>query len=85
MYKTIIEIEVYGDFDMLSRDCIMVSEYNYVVKELVKEYCSSIGISPDDMDTLPDNMVSDATTGFKEFLRKKGFKKLTTKTVCFSG
>lgn len=80
--KTIIEIEKYVDFDMLSTDCIMVSFEKYNVKTIVKDYCELRGLPS--LDGLPDNMIDDTRVDFIKYLKGIDFFILKTKKVCIS-
>ncbi len=80
--NTAIEIEAYGDFDMKYTECVMVSSENKDVNQIVKDYCSLRGL--DSTKGLPSNMLNDTTNDFINYLKKLGFSKLNTKSVCFS-
>lgn len=84
MYGTIIEIEAYSDYDMRYTDCIMVTEEQFDVKGLVRSYCSLRGLPNETLSGLPDNMLNDTKEDFKKWLKKQGFRILSTKKVCIS-
>lgn len=81
---TIIEIMEYGDFGIKQTTCIMVSEDNFIVDDLTKEFCLSQNIEFDEIGQLYDKNTSLVTQDYITFLRTKGFKTLETKQVCFS-
>jgi len=72
-------IEIKGACCCVYTDCVMVSEQNHSVKTLKKEYQALRGI--DDLAMLPSNMINDTMEDFKEWLEKKGFKKLILKEI----
>ncbi len=82
MNGTFIEVQAYGDFDMLYTDSIWYTEENRDVKSITKAFCSLNGLPG--TSGLPYNMIRDSTEAFKKFLKKEGFRPINTKTVCFS-
>lgn len=72
----------YGDFDINQTYKIMVSSEKFNVKELVSEYLVLRGL--DSTSGLPNNMISDTTIDFVNYLENMGFSDLKRKSVCFS-
>ncbi len=79
MYKTIIEVKAFGDFDIMYTDCIMVSTEKMDVKEVIKDFCVFMNIP--DIKGLPDNKLYEITQEFIEYLEMIGFNKLKTTQV----
>ncbi len=79
MYKTVIEVQAFGDFDIKYTDCIMVSEEKKDVKEIIKDFCVFMNIP--DIKGLPSNKLYDMTQEFIEYLKMIGFTKLKTTEV----
>ena len=90
MFGTIIELEAWGDYDMLYTDCIMVTEEVWTVSSLISSFVEDIGfkgdvdIRKDGINGLPYDMLSDFNSEFKKYLKKQGFRVLKTKKVHFS-
>ena len=81
MYNTIIEVQTYGDSSIYT-EVILVSEEKLDIKALSKQFQSLRGLP--DLDYLPHNMVSDTIDDFIKYLKKSGFKELTTTKVIIS-
>lgn len=82
MEGTFIEVQAWGDFDIIQTDSIWYSEENRDVKSIEKAFCSINGLG--ETSGLPYNMLHDCTEEFKKYLKKEGFKQIKTKSVCFS-
>lgn len=80
--NTAIEIEAWGDFDVKTTKCIMVSEEKLNPKELIKTYCELRGLPG--LSGLPYNMLNDTNDDLIIWLKRQGFKQLKTYAVCFS-
>lgn len=80
--ETAIEVQDWGDFDVLRTRCIMVADFKTDVKSVVDEYCAYRGLSG--TDGLSYKQLDGRTEDFIKFLKRKGFKELKTKPVCFS-
>ncbi len=75
---TAIQIERYGDFDMINTICIMICDDNRDVKTINNNFCDINGI-PKNGD-IPDIFIDD----YKKFLKKEGFRELKTKKIRFT-
>ena len=80
--KTVIEVESFGDFDVIRTECVMVSFEKLIVKTVVKDYCELRGL--DSLSGLPENMINDTRDDFIKYLKGIGFFILKTKKVCIS-
>jgi hypothetical protein len=81
---TIIEVQAFGDFDMLYTECIMVSGGKHEKEELIQEFCVISGLDSTDGKGLKYNMLREVTSDFIAFLSLKGFVKMETQKVYFS-
>ncbi len=79
--KTIIEVNEYGDFNVLTTRCIMTSEEHFTMFDLKAEFCKNEQI--ESFTGLPYDKLTEYTNKFVEFLKNKGFKPLVTKSVYF--
>ena len=79
--NTIIEMQVFGDFDVRCTNCIMVSDEKLNIENLQKEFC--------DIERIPSfkglevHNLSMLTDKFILFLKTKGFRKLQTTELYF--
>ncbi len=84
MKGTFIEVQAYGDFDMLYTESIWYSEEQRDVKSILRAFCSINGLDIDSLGNMPSNMISDTRDAYKKFIKREGFSEIKTKTVCFS-
>ncbi len=79
--KTIIEVEAFGDFDVMYTVVIMVSEEKIELSSLQNEFCQIEGIAS--FKGVPNNRLYETTENYIAFLKLKGFKALATQKVYF--
>ncbi len=80
MYKTIIEVQDFGDSDVKYTVCVMVSEEKMDVKEIIKDFCTTMNIPS--IKGLPWNTnFYEMTEEFITYLELLGFSKLETTEV----
>ena len=79
--NTVIEVQQFGDFDVLNTNCIMVHSDAMDKKEILKEFYQIHGIPSN--KGLDYKVLSTITEDFISFLELKGFKKLETQPVYF--
>jgi hypothetical protein len=82
MEGTFIEVQAYGDFDMLYTDSFWYTSEKRDVKSITRAFCSINGLPG--TSGLPYNMLRDSTEAFKKYLKKEGFRPISTKAVYFS-
>lgn len=80
--KTAIEVQRYGDFDIVNTECIMVHPKKINKSELLKEFYRLAGITS--QEGLSYSKLETINKDFIAFLELKGFKKLRTYEVLFS-
>lgn len=78
--ETIIEVQAFGDFDIMYTECVMVSDIKFDINELQKEFC--------EIENIPSfrglkGSLYELTYNFIAFLELKGFKKLQTTPIYF--
>ncbi len=81
-FKTIIEVQEYGDFDVLYTECIMVSNEEKNVDTIVQDFFKLKNIP--NTKGLRYSELYKLTKEFIVYLYSIGFTKLETKTVHFS-
>lgn len=79
--KTVIELLVWGDFDIKTTDCIMISQFEFDIEDIKNDFCRINNISS--FSGLPSNLLSDYNEKFKKFLISLGFKELKTTPIYF--
>lgn len=79
--NTIIEVQAFGDFDVIHTVCIMVHSDKIDKNEIMEEFYQIEGIPSN--TGLEGRCLYDITQNFIAFLELKGFKKLKTQTVYF--
>jgi hypothetical protein len=79
---TFIEVQQFGDFDILITDSIMFHHDSIDVENIEKEFYKIQGIESD--SGLSYEQLYDIIPDFIAFLELKGFQKLDTIKVCFS-
>lgn len=77
--KTAIEVITYGDFDVPYTKCVMVSDTQYNVKQIEKNFCNEIGVNQ--LSDISDNDSSLYVDMFIEHLKEMGFRVLKTKEI----
>ena len=80
-FKTIIEVQAFGDFDMKYTECIMVSPEKFHINSLYKEFYDLMGIKSN--KNLDVRKLRDITEDFISFLELKRFKRLHTDKMYF--
>lgn len=79
--ETIIEVQAFGDFDIMYTECVMVSDIKFDINELQKEFCEIENIPS--FHDLQRSSFYELTYSFIVFLELKGFKKLQTTPMYF--
>ena len=82
MYNTIIEVEAFGDFDVVYTKCIMVSEEKLDTNIIIKEFCEFANIPS--IKGLPYNKLNHYTDEFIVYLEMIGFTVLKTTQIYMS-
>ena len=78
MFKTIIELQEFGDI-VLSTRCIMVSDETLNVDIIIKNFCTLNDIPS--IEGLPDNKLKYYTDEFEKYLLSIRFRLLNTNKV----
>lgn len=79
--KTVIEIQQFGDFNVMNTHSIMVHPEFFTVFDIKEEFCKFENI--ESFSGLPHNKLNEYTEKFVKFLKDKGFRQLETKSVYF--
>lgn len=79
--STIIEVLAWGDFDVQYTEAILVSPDKLDIETLKTEFCTEQGI--DSFTGLEYSKLSSLTQSFIKFLKKRGFRDLSTTKVYF--
>jgi hypothetical protein len=80
MFKTVIEVKAFGDFDIMYTMCIMVSTEKMIVQDIIKDFCEMMEIPS--IKGLPWNTnFYEMTEEFVTYLELRGFSKLQTTEV----
>lgn len=77
-----IEVQRFGDFDILQTECIMYNPNNKKnAQELRNEFCVLENIENPTM--VNDRLIYEITEKFIDFLKSKGFSKIKTSSTYF--
>ena len=79
--NTVIEVQAFGDFDILYTECIMVSSEKHDTKGIFNEFYKLMGIESN--TGLGRLILMDIREDFISFLELKGFSKLKTEAIYF--
>ena len=79
--NTAIEVQAFGDFDILQTDSIMVSSDKHDTKGLFNEFYELMGIKSN--IGLDYRILTEIREDFIAFLKLKGFSKLKTVSIYF--
>jgi hypothetical protein len=79
--NTVIEVQAFGDFDILYTDSIMVSSEKHDVKGIFSEFYTFMGIKSN--TGLRHTILTEIREDFIAFLELKGFSKLKTNPIYF--
>ena len=78
---TYIEVQAFGDFDILYTECIMVSKDDISTDNIIKDFLDINGLKS--TKGLHLNKLRDYTEDFIAYLELLGFEKLKTKQIYF--
>jgi hypothetical protein len=79
--NTVIEVQAFGDFDILQTECIMVSSDKHDTEAIFNEFYKLIGIESN--TGLGRMILMDIREDLIAFLELKGFFKLKTNPIYF--
>lgn len=77
-FKTVIEVQAFGDFDILQTTCVMTSTDWHDPAALMSEFCQINNLPPKSGKGLVGVILYEVTNDYIAFLELKGFTRLQT-------